>query len=151
MMLLSFLIQKQDECGMLDWRQSGETAGHSPADNPRSRKYGQISNPQGEPSWVGVGNMRTSGKQCSKLSSKIERKKYVHFKVSTQACWKEIICSEILRALWGDLKVDFFDLDTSIYLHSIVRHPSLHPLPSQLTSLSVFLRPLSYTLTIILC
>ena len=89
--------------------------------------------------------MRTSGKQCSKLSSKIERKKYVHFKVSTQACWKEIICSEILRALWGDLKVDFFDLDTSIYLHSIVRHPSLHPLPSQLTSLSEFLRPLSYT------
>lgn len=76
---------------------------------------------------------------------KLKEKKYVQFKVSTQACWKEIICSEILRALWGDLKLDFFDLDTSIYLHSIVRHPSLHPLPSQLTSLSVFLRPLSYT------
>lgn len=53
----------------------------------------------------------------------------MQFKVSTQACWKEIICSEILRALWGDLKLDFFDLDTSIYLHSIVRHPSLHPPP----------------------
>lgn len=125
----------------IEWWNCGALAG-------RQSKVTQIwpnIQPLGCTKLGGCGNMRTSGKQCSKLSSKIERKKYVHFKVSTQACWKEIICSEILRALWGDLKVDFFDLDTSIYLHSIVRHPSLHPLPSQLTSLSEFLRPLSYT------